>query len=732
MSYRSSEHRSIPPYPFTDSQHRQWQMHAVTLRRPLRLHLVCLAVVMTGHVYSHPTGVPSAPRPTLRERQDTVTGTSTFNWWPYPSWGAWGPSTVALLTSTLPPTATSDISALLTEAVDSTTLSVASTLAPSTTVSSSTLSTEASPTVSASLVQINALPPVSSESSITRARSRAAANNSAGGFDIVYLSPLFGVLGAIAGALLTWLVYRYRHTRRLRSRESVLIPGPAYTPPTQFRRRGPASETPVAFEDGEARPSIASTRPLLSTTPEAQKKSTWPGRARSQASTASRQPSVRAVADVTEGDPFLDPSSPAGTPTAARQGTNVSAYSREVTPTRCYALSDADNATPREFLRGNSIRRSIWERLRSGSLRHAGTGAYLEEVDGADGESSTNQRHRRGHKRVDSDGTVDTATVGEQTPSRRPSLQSARSSMVTSPPGFRILVEDPESGALLEEDEALSPKSSPTPHRKRRQTDKYTPAHKRRSPEKRNSPSASPSKAAGGISPQGDNTSARLGLSRVDSSILPMSPPMVTSPPLESQLFFGSTTSLDLRAATPAQVASTPRIPAPASAVKDQEKHNKLRTQRSPSPLPFPSTASTSPYRGRLKKSPTKQARTQTHLHPHHIVLRPQAERSDSGSSSESSYSFISGLSKNSTAVGIGAESGKARGTPAERYLARKTALSKVDEILLRSWSERQLAGEVGSGSPNNFGATLAVSNVGEEEEGMGMGIEQRLAAFRG
>lgn len=590
--------------------------------------------------------------------------------------------------------------------------------------------------MSASLVRINALPPVSSQSSITRARSRAAANNSAGGFDLVYLSPLFGVLGVIAGALSTWLVYRYRHTRRLRSRESVLIPGPAYTPPTQFKRRGPASETPVAFEDGEACPSSASTRLLLCTTPEAQKKSSWPGRARSKASTASRQPSVRAVADVTEGDPFLDPSSPAGTPTAARQGTNVSAYSREATSARSHALSGADNATPRGSLRDNSNRRSIWDRLRSGSLRHADTGAYLEEVDGADGESSINQRRRRGHKRVDSDGTVDTATVGEQTPSRRPSLHSARSSMVTSPPGFRILVEDPESGALLEEDEALSPKSSPTPHRKRRQTDKYTPAPKRRSPEKRSSPFASPSNAGvAAFSPpvsQGNDASAHFGVCRVDSSILPVSPPMVTSPPLESQLFFGSTTSLDLRAATPAQVASTPRIPAPASAFKDQEKHNKLKTQRSPSPLPFPSTASTSPYRGRLKKSPTKQARTETHLHPHHIVLRPQAERSDSGSSSESSYSFISGLSKNSTAVSIGAESGKARGTPAERYLARKTALSKVDEILLRSWSERQLAGEVGSGSPNNFGATLAVSSVGEEEEGMGMGIEQRLAPFRG
>ncbi|KAI0710792.1 hypothetical protein C8Q76DRAFT_738718 [Earliella scabrosa] len=474
---------------------------------------------------------------------------------------------------------------------------------------------------------------------------------------------------------------------------------------------------------------------------------------RSKASTTNK-PTAREPTE--EDDPFLDNSSPARTP-IGRRATGASTRTRQTTAsTDAYGAlsdSDADEGTPYESVRHKSIRRGILERLQFGSLRRARAPQESDE-DAAEADDSQTRtvQQRRGHKRVDSDAVMDASGSESETPSRRPSLYRLPSSLVMSPPGFRIVIEDPVSGALLEGDEAFSPESSPTPKaaRNRQPSDKFTPVPVRRSTEeKRNSPFSSPSKAASTYTTAASSPAPSVphghGIPRVDSSVLPMSPPMVTSPPLESQLFFGSTTSLNVRVSAPAKGASTPRIPAHAHGGKakgtEEKQHNKLRTQRSPPPLPFPSTASSSPYRGRLKKSQSPGKNVEGVHAAATIVLRPHAERSDSGASTdstESEYSIVSSsvttMNTGHAGTGTGARTGfgkgQGRGTAAERYLARKTALSKVDEIVSRSWSERQLAGGAFPGSPNRFGAVLPV--VQKDDEGLGAGIEQSLAALRG
>ncbi|KAI0738189.1 hypothetical protein C8Q80DRAFT_1114105 [Daedaleopsis nitida] len=535
-----------------------------------------------------------------------------------------------------------------------------------------------------SFVRITALPPASSESSKTLARVRAARSKTSIS-NIVYFAPLFGVLGALTGAFCSWLVYRHLPSRRRsHSRESALVSGPQYTPPTRFRRSRPASGGALLQGDGEGMS-------------ETKSKGTWFGRAFASRSKASSVVTEQAARDDTTGseedDPFLHNSSPTDTPTqVSRRGTTTSMASGQVPSSQAYdPVSTHEDGTS---LRQPSIRRSLLDRLRPGSMRWRTEDAIEED----DRTPERPVQYRRGHKRADSDAIVEgSTTLSSDMSSRRPSIHRNRSSMIVSPSGFRILIEDPESGALLEDDEmrTYTPEASPTPRakrptsaaRQRQASDKFTPAPLRRSiSDKRNSPFSSPSKArtATAFSPSLPSpqpivyrTSEPIagyrpgGLPRVDSSVLPMSPPMVTSPPLESQLFFGSTTSLDAQFS--AAVHNKVLMPAPAA--RPGQHHNKLRTQRPPPPLPFPSTASTSPYRGRLKKTPTSKG----------------------GPSRSGSRSGTAG--------------GGARGNAAERHIARKTALSKVEEIVSRSWSERQIAGGAYPGSPNNFGAGAATGS---------------------
>jgi len=80
---------------------------------------------------------------------------------------------------------------------------------------------------------------------------------------------------------------------------------------------------------------------------------------------------------------------------------------------------------------------------------------------------------------------------------------------------------------------------------------------------------------------------------------------------------------------------------------------------------------------------------------------------------------------------------GEGHGTPAMRYAARQTALARVEDILARSYSSRDLAAAAAAlpGSPNAFGAdavltpsTALASTEEEEDVALAAGIEQRLA----
>ncbi|KAI1793764.1 hypothetical protein LXA43DRAFT_885165 [Ganoderma leucocontextum] len=712
-----------------------------TCRPYLRLGfrtLLCLAIVLAGHVYSHPTGQIFAAGSSLRSlsrRQNTPSLSSSFNWWPYPSWGL--STTASATASTSQPSPTSSVTAVNAAAVSGTATTVTG-LASSTTTPSSS---------SVSLVLITALPPASRESSITLSRAHAARSKPAGnGFTIAYLAPLFAVLGAIVGGVLTWLIYRYLGLPARRgpgsgARESALLPGPAYAPPSRFKQGASTAMAPLS--DGEAgreQRADTSPRPAGNYSGGPDRTRTWLSRTmlrRNKPLPNPSEPSAqdRSEVDLTEDDPFLGDmgssaaDAPPESPPPGRRpvGGSVNTPRRVTSPDPYSALSDTEDAVPYETIRHKSIKRAILERIRFGTMREPNYERGKTTEDDAETplrtDSATPRRgsqHRKGQRRTGTDGQITPPTDGV-TSSRHPTLARTRSQEVISPPGFRILVEDPTSGALMDEDVDFTPASSSSSRRHRRTPDKFTRIPDRRNPEeKRGTPRSlrmsAPKRAATGASASASEYSSptpsskprpvRPAMNRYESSILLSSPPLVTSPALESQLFFGSIVSPhpprlpEISALKVSKqrtgTADSSALTASPPAKQGHLQPKKLRTQRSPPLLPFPTMAESSPFRNRLKKPP--------HGPPHaYIPLASHATRADSTDSmdaaSESFATAPTGSPEKATAV-----KKLGRTTPAERYHARHTALERVDAILSRSWSERQ---DNGVESPNNFGGFL-------------------------
>ncbi|KAH8991401.1 hypothetical protein EDB86DRAFT_1600225 [Lactarius hatsudake] len=133
----------------------------------------------------------------------------------------------------------------------------------------------------------------------------------------------------------------------------------------------------------------------------------------------------------------------------------------------------------------------------------------------------------------------------------------------------------------------------------------------------------------------------------------------------------------------------------------------------SPSLAPAVPRAATTDRRARAQQSRARQSQPPRPLARATRQAAPVAVRGDSRASS--------------IALGEG------HGTPAMRYAARQTALARVEDILARSYSSRDLALATASpGSPNAFGAAAVPALSTEEEEEdvtLGAGIEQRLAA---
>lgn len=655
--------------------------------------------------------------------------TSYDFWWPYPPWGA---TTAVPAPTALPPTAT--VSSASTMLVVSATNLLSSAARP--VVETSSL---ASSTSSASIIKITALPP----SNGTTSQKYTGGHT---GFNIVYLAPLFAVLAAIAGALSTWYLLRWHARRRDRQAHgsSILHTGPRYAPPPEY------SENSVPQgSDSSSGSSANEASTLLQGHTDSEKKG-WVARAFSRSSRQSqavsmippvtpvgRQPPTRDAHNMMD-TPYsaVDNDAPVEESRAIHLGNEVSqrpgAHHLAANVASPEMLSPGSADVPYETLRHKSIRRAILERLKFGTLRRPTKAKVEDQPDVESGriQNSPARRvgSRRGHRRNDSDFNIEDLQRQDGNPSRANTVMHGnlgRSPMM-SPPGFRIIEEDVEAahpgedvrlmathhreggsdlGTPARENPAWKWIASWSPSPSIRTEDSYTALPIRRATTKKGPASAAPTL------PRTDEYPSVLPeITRVDSSILPSSPPQVMSPPLHSRLFFsdfGSSPSLDLNLskeqADPARVA----VSTPGRHV------NRLHTKREPEPLPFPSTSGASPYRGRLKKPhtvrtinpplPSSPEVVVLDL-PQHVPVSPMTPYD------EQAY--------------------------AERLLARQSALDKVGEIVSRGLSQRDIAtsGRKVQAEPLPGIATDRGTRM-EVRDGMGaatgQGIEQRLGLLK-
>lgn len=410
-----------------------------------------------------------------------------------------------------------------------------------------------------------------------------------------------------------------------------------------------------------------------------------------------------------EYDPFLEvPSATRGTSEQSSTLANTAPMrSRSLLTTSFLSpgsLGDEDSweEVPYDTLRHKSIRRGILDRLKNGTM------------------------YRNGHKREDSDHLVEAlrASGGPYSPLAHdsPTRGRTRASSTTavpveisqerSGPGFRI-VEDTEAGLGSYEDAGWKWSLPWTSSQNRLPTeDKFTALPSRRSiAEKRKSPSPSPVKSRfrpSGVVAVSGSAARPTGAPRIDTSVLPSSPPLLVSSPLETALFFGPITS-NIGAGSPTKSPGRSRSRKKSTVTSKAKKRNESHVPDEPSLLPFPSNGTDSPYRHRLTKqslpprdmTPVASPVTAAHLMSHSPPFNAKQTRS-----------------------------------PDEQFAMQHGALDRVDAILARSWSERELRGEERPSSPTMFGALTVPEhsplgrNWDQEIHAMG-GIEERLGKSR-
>ncbi|EKM51063.1 uncharacterized protein PHACADRAFT_263033 [Phanerochaete carnosa HHB-10118-sp] len=603
------------------------------------LHLLLFVLLGTAGAFNAAVAGGGAITSVLEPRQDS--------WWPYGPYSQWG--IAGAPSSTSPPTPLTNVASTGPTASNPALSSIpALDVAPTSLLTTTDLSTAQSSTATtAPVATITALPPAATP-------SRRYKQFNSGRFNIAYLSPVFALAGAIVGALLAWIVIRL--LRRKGLWESRLKAGPPYVPTETLRDESNTEDsasqaTSEAFLD-RRRASRRSTRDSKLSHAASKRSSNWLVRA---LSSHQREPAADSDAELGnqsglaehEDDPFLVP------PSADRpsRGTSL-ANTRNGSPPRFELLrtpdalsedEELDNA-PWDTLRHKSIRRGILERLQEGP------------------------QHRKGHQRNDSDVTVEQAQylsvppLNIRSPARGRSLTRVRSDETdssapsSSGPGFRIVEEDYENGArsnILGIDIRL-PWRSPSAKSRARDNLTALPARassvdRRRSPvaasriiEMLNSPQT-PSRVRYPASPP-------PRLPRVDSNVLPSSPPRIASPPLEAQLFFAPLASFGSAPKLHLTAPATPR----SSELPEKRHRNKLHTTRAPPPLPFPSSPEYAHSPTRLVSSPPS---------------RP--------------------------------------GTSAEQIERKHGALDRVGQILAQSYSLKDLKGEERVRSPTMFGAVV-------------------------
>jgi hypothetical protein len=591
-------------------------------------------------------------------RQDEVTAVSTSSydyWWPYP------PGGVAVTTTTTTNPTTSEL-------FQATTILLTNNIIPTTSLFSGSSS-------EASVIYITALP-ASSSSSLPPPppKLNTVPRN---GFKSIYLAPAFALFGLLLGSACAWFCYGFFSARRRhggRIRVSELEVGPKYIPAAgdedfekETKQFWDAYET-RPLEEGSS-PSKRSVHGSVYTNPST-KGSSWLSRAlstRSSEKPFSWPAPTPYGYEREEADPFLSVPTPSRGPS-----TRSSQTGRSLFPTSSpdpLALLDEEDAEdevdmsiPYASLRHSSIRRGILERLKFGTVRRD-----------APAPDSKGASLRRGHARAQSDICIDAVRIPERShsPQKAHGVVDVDETQWVPGSGFRIVEEKLDAmrcelevqktvGNIDAVSDRLPSRSSSSRSSSSKDRvslwssdDKFTALPARRSPSK-----ARPTFSRTSSSEYSEPRHASR-LPRVDSSVLPLSPPQITSPPLESQLCFTpgprdgasiGTNNWDGLVCT-----STPK----AAPGRPGRKSRKLHAP-SPPCMPLPSTSDSSPYRNRLVK-----------------------EISRTGASA----------SQSDTRVRKGTET---------RHGVQNGALRKVDEIVSRSWSERGMGG---ASSPTMFGA---------------------------
>lgn len=574
-------------------------------------------------------------------------------------------------------------------------------------------STAPSSTASASLIRITALPPATSAGRQVHHPAKPVTP-----FNIAYLAPLFAVLGAAAGAIVAWCVWRWLNKRAKRwpRTSGFLDPGPRYVPPPET-----GSDKRPLSQDSSKRPSLS----------DGASRTSWLQRALSRPSAKpaeqTRAISPRYTAVGNDDGPLV------GRPPITRGATSV--YSSN----SGHEASDVGGEESYDGQRQNSIRRRIFELLRVGSVRHPLPSLDKKRSDteaaapeNADRSPAVPRGNRIAHVRRDSDFTLDAIQLPPMahSPTRPGSVvrdgdDDALSTRTA--PGFRIFEEDVEADRIAPWKSAQSssrsswqqsgvesapswstPRSSPT---KYAGPDRFTALPARRTAEeKRISPFSTPTAsrtttlAASTSRLQSSKSTLQSSpakfppVSPADSYLLSGSPVYFSSPSIEPQLFskaigaaFGSTPSLNLSMPGESRASMSPSPQRPDGS----------RTRNGSFPMPYPSTASNPSYRDRLKMLASRRAPAPQNATPLRYTI-PSPPASPSPNRSRPSGP-----------------------RPTEHLISRNSALAKVEAIVSRGWVQRGLNSGSSAASPTRSGA------VGHGEADIAStSIPQRLASL--
>ncbi|KAF9039063.1 hypothetical protein BJ165DRAFT_1496034 [Panaeolus papilionaceus] len=320
---------------------------------------------------------------------------------------------------------------------------------------------------------------------------------------------------------------------------------------------------------------------------------------------------------------------------------------------------------------------------------------------------------RRAHKRGDSDAYVADTEMVEIEGQRTPTQALFRGGKLDegAMASFGAAMHDLDGGDSLPETPDRHPRLSNVRHsyaplrdkeEEEAKRDRYTPKPARTRKSRSRDGGASPSRYARSRSGTTSSESVPMTVRRVESSgddhgqsstpqksptsmakeVLPRSPPQITSPPLENQMFF----------------ATTPNKAIPQTPIKGHSRSSrKARSTNymppsSPSMRKPPSLSSRSGTPGR--KTPTTSRSSAANSKPVPPPLIPPAG-SSSTAHNRSDITFTSRLTGEST------------GTAARVQVAQNLALDKLGRIVESSWNVREQAiGEEGMRalSPTAFG----------------------------